>query len=185
MLDWTRIEHRVKAENLTVSDELADCLEALWEDAIHLFCNLQIQSSRDPQRLSFVQDLEELLDLAKSFSSMVDGLWSHKFHHIVLSTPLIAPRKEGETFQDLEQDLRAHLVQLEIERYYLDSNASTSKKSDFLEDIESTPENTVRICLLHAFLKAAPFRSGGEATATVQDYTRRMSHMVCNPEGLL
>ncbi|KAL8758665.1 MAG: hypothetical protein Q9184_003861 [Pyrenodesmia sp. 2 TL-2023] len=84
-------------------------------------------------------------------------------------------KKEGEIFQDLEQDLRAHLVQLEIERYYLDSNTSTTKKSDVLEDVDSTPENTIRICLLHAFKKAGPFRSGGEATATISPTCEELS----------
>lgn len=182
-----------------VSDELADCLGALWEDALHLFCNLEAQKAGGTKRPALKQKFQQLwnlwvhattqahgiADLIRYIKSEADGLGIHEFPRLVLATPLVAPRKEGETFQDLEQDLRAHLVQLEIERYDLDSNTSFSKKSDFLEDVESTPENTVRICLLHAFLQAAPFRSGGEATATIQDYTRKMSHMVCNPEDPL
>ncbi|KAI4203029.1 MAG: hypothetical protein LQ346_001876 [Caloplaca aetnensis] len=194
LIDWTRIEQKLKAENLTVSDvsdELADCLGALWEDALHLFCNLEAQKAGGTKRPALKQKFQQLwnlwvhattqahgiADLIRYIKSEADGLGIHEFPRLVLATPLVAPRKEGETFQDLEQDLRAHLVQLEIERYDLDSNTSFSKKSDFLEDVESTPENTVRICLLHAFLQAAPFRSGGEATATIQDYTRKMSHM--------
>ncbi|KAL8653773.1 MAG: hypothetical protein Q9226_003708 [Calogaya cf. arnoldii] len=67
---------------------------------------------------------------------------------------LVLPQREGETFQDLERGLRNHLAQFKIERQYLWSHRGVSKKSDFLEDIESAPGNawSARHCPSKALL---------------------------------
>ncbi|KAL8673620.1 MAG: hypothetical protein Q9168_001975 [Polycauliona sp. 1 TL-2023] len=90
---------------------------------------------------------------------------------------LVLPQRDGETFQDLEGNLQTHLAQFRIETKYLWSHRGVSKKTDFLEDIESAPGNISRHCLMHAFQMAAPFRTNGEANTTVQSYSRHMSVM--------
>lgn len=95
-----------------------------------------------------------------------------------VNNTLVLPRRDGETFQDLERDLQAHITRFKIERHYLWSHRGVSKTYDFLEDIESASGSISSHCLMHAFQRAAPFRSTAEANATIQSYSRRMSIMV-------
>ena len=168
-------EQKSSTENQILSDGLNDCLEAVWEDALHLFCNLRSPTTSSKRSL--------VLQMLQHIWRRAVRLLSDRENHIpklTLSSPLTAPRREGETFQHLEQDLQAHISQLDVERQYAESGVGASKKPDLLGDIEWAQGNVVRLCLLHAFQKVAPFHSGSQADATIRDYTRRMSHMVCH-----
>ncbi|KAL8721956.1 MAG: hypothetical protein Q9225_001470 [Loekoesia sp. 1 TL-2023] len=176
MVLWTRLEQSLNTKNQAVPDELNDCLEAVWEDALHLICNLQ-SPTKSLERPVPYQMLQQLWYLSKYLISKAVGRETNDYPKILMSTPLMAPRSEGETFQDLEKNLQAHLSQLQIERHYVESGVGANKGSNFLEDVESTPENVARLCLLYAFQKAAPFHLGSQADTTIQHYTRRMSHM--------
>ncbi|KAL8887883.1 MAG: hypothetical protein Q9215_004611 [Flavoplaca cf. flavocitrina] len=67
-----------------------------------------------------------------------------------VNNTLVLPRRDGETFQDLERDLQAHITRFKIERHYLWSHRGVSKTYDFLEDIESASGNISSHCLMHA-----------------------------------
>ena len=153
--DWITTEQNVVFTGQMISYDLTNCLESLWADAIHLFLNLQSEADRPRPKSHWI----------KIQSSGVNDL-------------LVLPRREGETFRDLEQDFQTHLVQFKIERQYLWSHRGVSKTYDFLEDIASASGNMSSHCLMHAFQRVAPFRSVAEANTTVQSYSRRMSIMV-------
>ncbi|KAL9000527.1 MAG: hypothetical protein Q9169_000820 [Polycauliona sp. 2 TL-2023] len=142
-------------------------LQSLWTDAIHLFLNLQSDTGRPTSSSLW----NKIRTRSTRFLSNVGDQKSG------IASLLVLPQRDGETFQDLERDLQTHLAQFSIERQYLGSHRGVSKKTDFLEDIESAPGNISRHCLMHAFQRAAPFRSNPEANTTVQSYSRHMSVM--------
>ncbi|KAL8700997.1 MAG: hypothetical protein Q9224_000709 [Gallowayella concinna] len=173
--DWRSIEQELKDQGQIISDELTDCLEVLWDDAIHLFLNLQTEEERQksflPDWNSILPDwIQQALSWQQRIANVIEGEGN-------VSNLLTFPRRDGETIQDLEQDLRAHLAQFHVERHYLQSHVDVRKKSDLLEDLLSTPGNTSDLCLLHAFHKVAPFRSNAEAQNTIQQYSKQVSHM--------
>ncbi|KAL8668389.1 MAG: hypothetical protein Q9168_006980 [Polycauliona sp. 1 TL-2023] len=165
--DWLSTERDFYAAEHIGSDELSDCLETLWEDAIHLFLNLQTP-----------EDAIRWMPLWwRPWTILRRGSSKSLERQFYLDGLLISPRKEGETYQDFEQDFRAHLAQYDIEKKFLESQAGAKKKTDFMKDIETTPGEMSRWCLMHAFSKAAPFPSNTEAQRTVQMYSRRISRM--------
>lgn len=161
--EWVSIEQEIRSMGQMVSDELTDCLETLSEDAIHVFLNLQTEEAMIESKVPFWIRL--FIRRQRNFPSQSSNL-------------LVSPRRDGETFQGLEQDFRAHLAHFEVEKYYIQSHIDVRTKSDLLEDVESTPQNTSRLCLLHAFNRIAPFRSHTEAQNAIQDYSKRVSRLV-------
>ncbi|KAL8675710.1 MAG: hypothetical protein Q9186_007662 [Xanthomendoza sp. 1 TL-2023] len=191
--DWRLIEQELKDKGQMISDELTDCLEVLWEDAIHLFLNLETEEGKQKFILPHGFILPDGFILPNWVQLMLSWRqrsilphwmqlplsWRQRFAVVIEgdSNLLAFPRRDGETIQDLEQDLRSHLAQLYVERHYLQFHVDVRKKSDLLEDLESTPGNTSRLCLLHAFHRVAPFRSNAEAQNTIQQYSKQVSHM--------
>lgn len=167
MADWTWTEQQVVFEGQMISYDLTSCLESLWADAIHLFLNLQ-SADRLPPMSCWMKIRSRCVKISTQVLDQKSGV----------KDLLVLPQREGETFQDLEREFQTHLTRFRIERQYLWTHTGVSKNFDFLEDIELASGNTSRHCLMHAFQRAAPFRSNAEANTTVESYSRRMSIMV-------
>ncbi|KAL8881318.1 MAG: hypothetical protein Q9198_001462 [Flavoplaca austrocitrina] len=165
--EWTSTEQKVVFKGQMISYDLISCLESLWADAIHLFLNLPSNPGRLPPGSFWMNIRAGFVKIPAQVLEQKSGV----------NNTLVLPRRDGETFQDLERDLQAHITRFKIERHYLWSHRGVSKTYDFLEDIESASGNISSHCLMHAFQRAAPFRSTAEANATIQSYSRRMSIM--------
>lgn len=164
---WAKIE----AEPQPMSEELFDCLKLLWGDALHLFQNLQIDTTGS----SFTKNWKVRLSRAISIKNRT------KLSQFTYQHELISPRKENETFQDFERDFHDHLTQFEIEmsfRNFEPSPVKPEQEAKFLEDVKAMPENTSIFCLLHALKNVTPFRSSFEAQNVIDKYSQEISRMV-------
>lgn len=164
---WAQIE----AESQPISEELFDCLKLLWGDALHLFQNLQIDTTSSRFSKNWKSRLSQAIS-DKNRTKLSQFTYQHE---------LISPRKENETFQDFERDFQDHLTQFKIEMSFLNFEPRSVKpeqEARFLEDVRAMPENTSIFCLLHALKNVTPFRSSFEAQNVLDKYSQEMSRMV-------
>src|SRR5436190_17099999 len=101
MKNWARLERDLEANSQEVPEDLSNAFTLLWEDAIHFFMNLSVDRPRS--------------GLFSRFRYRPDKVVSE----ISRESRLVFSRKDKETYQDLEQDLAAHLTQFNIERQFL------------------------------------------------------------------
>ncbi|MCJ1465838.1 hypothetical protein MMC07_004457 [Pseudocyphellaria aurata] len=155
------------AKSQNVSDELFDCLTLLWGDALHIFQNLQIDTTSS----GFFKNWKIRL-IRRKFGNNRTNL-----SRFTLQQQLISPRKENETFQDLERDFYEHLTQFDIEKDCEPHSVKLEQESEFLEDIKAKPGRNSLFCVLNAIKRVTPFRSSFEAQKVLARYSQEMSRM--------